>query len=78
MIFKPPTCDSDIFHSIQTNEAELFYLWKLYPDISKSLGYTLKENFKNIRQWRILKCEYLYARKKVETCRRINVTLRVE
>ena len=34
------------FILIQTNEAELSHLWKLYPDISKSLGDTLKETLK--------------------------------
>ena len=46
MIFKPATLIQIHFILIQTNEAELSHLWKLYPDIFKSLGDTLKETLK--------------------------------
>ena len=62
------------FILIQTNEAELSYLWKLYSDMS--LGDTLKENCENMRAKNIK--TWVYLCQKVQICRRINVTLRVE
>ena len=46
MIFKPSTLIQIHFIVIQTNEAELSHSWKLYLNISKYLGDTLKETLK--------------------------------